>query len=244
MQQIQLWLFLFKYSMIQDPIHIPNTSEKHLMAFKQKRFPYFGCQRAHQAERAPWGAFVLQQFPAQLDALEHTGPCLITSSCLPHPLVLLQAHPTFSPPSEAATAHLTLLQWETAHRPVWTPQQGWEYHEQPWTSSWKSKGSSRQNLQLLERKCFCTFSSILFFFTPVSQIFNFLFYYQYIEQGGFKAASFSWVHLFSVPYTLILIYYFALQDCFFAAVWFLKCTPTQDGTDQPLSLLTSSVLKI
>lgn len=41
MQQIQLWLFLFKYGMIQDPTHILNTLEKHLMAFKHKRFPIF-----------------------------------------------------------------------------------------------------------------------------------------------------------------------------------------------------------
>lgn len=39
----------------------------------RKDSPYFGCQRAHQAERAPHRAFEFQQFPAQLDALEHTG---------------------------------------------------------------------------------------------------------------------------------------------------------------------------
>lgn len=41
---------------------------------------YFGCQRAHQPERALHGAFMFQQFPAKL---EHTGPSLITSSHLP-----------------------------------------------------------------------------------------------------------------------------------------------------------------
>lgn len=49
----------------------------------RKDSPYFRCQRAYQAERVPHGAFVFQQFPAQLGALEHTGPSLISSSCLP-----------------------------------------------------------------------------------------------------------------------------------------------------------------
>lgn len=162
-------------------------------------------------------AFVFQQFPAYL---EHTGPSLITSSCLPS-----------SPGAPPSTSKL-LSSPRGCHgtpnpAPVGSSSQtsmntpaGMGTPRTALNKLLKIQGLLKEKPATIrkEEKCFFSFSSTLFFFTHVSQIFNFLFYYQYIEQGGFKVASFSWVHLFSVPYTLILVYYFALQDCFFVVV--------------------------
>lgn len=162
----------------------PHTHPEHFIRkstwwhLNRKDSPHFGCQRAHQAKRAPQGAFECQQ--SQHSWMHTQGPLLS------HPPAFTPwwARSASPPAPEAATTHLV----QCGH-----PSRD-EHQEQPWTSSWKSKGSSRKNLQLLERKWFCSFSSILFFFAHVSQIFNFLFYYQYTEEGGFKTASFSWVH--------------------------------------------------
>lgn len=71
----------------QDPIQILNTLEKHLMAFKQKKnSPYFGCQRARQAARAPHGGICVP-------AVSSTAGCTRTHRALSYHILL----PAFIP---------------------------------------------------------------------------------------------------------------------------------------------------